>query len=353
MRTRTLATLLLLAPAAPAAEIQKYQIDNEGKRIRGPYRRPADGKLVYDVTFRVKAGGREGDYGEARDAVVIAENGAQAVRLDLAQVRSGSLAIVLVLDVSLSMAQPPGRPRIDAMKEAASRFLARMPASARATVLPFNSRVGTPGPFSGDPDELRHRVEGLRPEGGTVLYDAALAGVETLAAGRPPGQRFVVVLTDGVDEDPGSRHGLDEVIERAQQERVALFPVGLGRKDEVDEAALGAMARRTGGRFIPVSDPDELAAIYEGLAAELDRTYTVTFPSLNQRSDGTVSAIDLYVVDRQGNVVSNTVQEDLARPGLLVPEVDYRIYLLILAALLVLLSLPAALKRRGRGSGAA
>jgi hypothetical protein len=103
MRARTLATLLLLAAAAPAAEIQKY-------------RRAADGKLVYDVTFRVRADGREGAGEPARDAVVIAENGVEAVRLDLAQVRSGSLAIVLVLDVSLSMAQPPGRPRIDAMK---------------------------------------------------------------------------------------------------------------------------------------------------------------------------------------------------------------------------------------------
>jgi VWFA-related protein len=346
MPVRLLATFLLLLALSGmvrAAGGQKYQIDNDSKQVSKPYLK--DGVLVYDVTFRIEVAGPEGQADEGKDVVVITEDGREAHRFELRKIRSGGMAAVLVLDISGSMAFPREAPKMAAMQQAATRFIEGMPRTSRATVLPFSSTVMTPQTFTNDRRALQRRIQELTPRGGTALYDAALAGVETLAAENQPGKRFVVLLTDGVDEDPGSRHDPAEVTERARANKVALYVVGLGAEGEVDARVLSEMAVPTGGRYIPVRDARQLEEIYSQLAVELQSTYTVTFPSLYQVNDGRVRPIDISIQDEKGNVVSNVVQADIARPGLVIPEVDYRIYLVLLGGLLVLLYLPSIFRQ--------
>src|SRR5207302_1989910 len=104
--------------------------------------------------------------------------------------------------------------KMDALKRAATRFVELMRANATTTLLPFSSKVETAEPFTRDLALLKKRVAALRPEGGTLLYDATYQGLETLVAGDVKGRRAVVVLTDGKDESPGSRRSDEEVIER-------------------------------------------------------------------------------------------------------------------------------------------
>lgn len=296
---------------------------------------------------------------------------------------------VLVLDQSGSMHQKANTKdrmtKIDALKTAASRFVELMRPNARTTLLPFSSEVERPGPFTADKESLKKVIRGLRPDGGTLLYDATFVGVETLAAARVTGKKALVVLTDGQDEDPGSRHSDEEVIEAAKAAGVVLHMLGLGRPQEIDEPVMRHMAKetggtyhyagdpqqlinvfeqlcidlhddgideeslrnlaeKTGGRYLPARDVSKLSELFGSLADELQSSYTVTFPSSRPSHDGTARGIEIRVV-RGGVQVSDVASAGYQVPGVVVPEMDAGVYLTVLVALLGLLATPAAVRR--------
>jgi VWFA-related protein len=256
---------------------------------------------------------------------------------------------------------------------------------ARTTLLPFSTAVERPEPFSDDKAALKGRINRLQADGGTLLYDATYDALMTLQAARPEGKRAVVVLTDGVDEAPGSRHRVEEIIDEAKRAGVPLYMLGLGRPGEVneavmrrvadatggkyfhasnqqelfnvfeslsidlhddgiDEASLRKLAEETGGKYYPARDVSKLRVIYEELADELQTTWTVTFPSRRSSHDGTARGIDVSVW-RHGAPVSNVGQADYNVHGVVVPEFSTRVYLWFLAALAALLALPVGLRR--------
>jgi VWFA-related protein len=299
---------------------------------------------------------------------------------------------VLVLDHSDSMRDPAETgsrgSKIAALHEAASRFIDLMRPGARTTLLPFNHVIETPKPFSTDKATLKKKIRQLSPHGGTLLYDAAYEALETLEAERPEGKKAVVVLTDGVDESPGSRHRVGEVIQRARAAGIPLHMLGFGRPgdldenvmqsmgsetggsyhharngqvlfdifenlsiqlhdDGIDEAALRKLADETGGQYFQARDLGQLKFIYDKLAEDLQTTYTVTFPSLRQDYDGTSRDINISVW-RKGAQISTVLREGYNVPGVIVPEMEPGIYLVLLAMLGGLLVVPAVLRRFSR-----
>ncbi len=307
--------------------------------------------------------------------------------------RGGGEAVttVLVLDRSGSMAGKANDKddvtKIDALKLAATRFVEVMlkRRDARTTLLPFSSTIDVPEPFTNEKDLLKRRINALRPGGGTLLYDATFAGVETLVAGDVGGKRALVVLTDGKDDAPFSRRSDDEVIERAKEVRIPLYMLGLGRHDEInepvmkkmaaetegkyyhagsqqellevfetlsidlhddgiDEASLRELAEQTGGKYAHVKDASTLQIFYEGLAKELEASYKVTFESRRPSHDGTARGIDVKIV-RGGQVVSTVGSADYVAQGVIVPQMSYAVYLVFLALLGSLLALPGAVRR--------
>jgi len=305
---------------------------------------------------------------------------------------------VLVLDHSGSMqdkaSDKDNRSKMEALHQAANRFIDIIRTGAQSTVLPFSTRVEMPGPFTNDKNDLRARVQQLRPEGGTLVYDATYAAIETLAAAESIDEagfktlqrkNAVVVLTDGKDEAPGSRHSPDAVIQRAKEAGVPLYMLGLGRSKEINEAVMKRMAaetggsyhhatsedelvrifeqlsvdihddgideevlkklaRETGGRYFQARDAGQLQLLYEEVATELQSTYTVTFKSRRPSHDGTARGITITVV-RDGIDVSSGGQVEYQVHGVVVAEMNIPIYLILLALLVALLALPAGLKR--------
>ena len=300
---------------------------------------------------------------------------------------------VLVLDHSGSMAERAAdgddKPKIEALREAASRFVELMRPTAKTTLLPFSSEIQKPLPFSANKQALIRDIKELQPEGGTLLYDATWYGVETLAAARLPGKKAVVVLTDGVDESPGSRRTDQDVIDAATAAGVRLYMLGLGRAEEInepvmqsmadktggeyfhatnqqklyeifeklsidlhddgiDEKALGALAKSTGGKYYSGRDVSKLSLIYDELTEELESTYTVTFASRHP-DDGTARNVEVYV-ERGGQRASSVANTGYTVHGVIVPEMDHRVYLVLLAGLGLLLAAPAGLRRLYRTS---
>lgn len=374
--------------------------------------KPAGGTAYLDATARgiamVGPGAKI-----ARKAVVVMTDGsdlASKATLDgvIAQARAARVPVytvglgqpgtaevvhtALVLDRSGSMKgkanDTDAKTKLEALHEAASRFIDLTRSNAQTTLIPFSTTVPTPRPPSGDRAALKRRIAAITASGGTRLYDAILEGVDTVAATAGPGKRVCVVLTDGKDESPGSRVGPDEVVRRAKEEKVVVYTLGLGREGEInrevleriatgtggkfyhatsqqrlfdlferlsidlhddgiDEASLKKLAGATGGRYYHVTDAGDLGFLFPRIAQELQETYTETFASRRQLHDGTARDITLTVVRGTAEAVSNVAETGYAVRGLVVvPEVGPLVYLPLLAVLLVLLALPAWLRRR-------
>jgi VWFA-related protein len=307
-----------------------------------------------------------------------------------------NVTTVLVLDHSGSMKEKADatdqRTKIEALRTAASRFVELMRRDAETTLQPFSSEVDDlPGNFTADKHLLIQRIQELQPSGGTSLYDAAYAALETLAAARREGRKAVIVLTDGRDEAPGSRVSAQLVIDRAKELKYPLYMLGLGHKDEINETVMKRMAAETGGRYFHAGNEHKLFEIFEELAihlhddginekelrelaektggkffwardaaklpgffrelaSQLQSTYTVTFASRRSSHDGTARGIDISI-ERGGVRLSNVGSADYNVHGVVVPDMDYRIYLVLLALLGVFLLAPAGVRQLYRFYG--
>jgi tight adherence protein B len=108
---------------------------------------------------------------------------------------------------------------------------------------------------------------------GTALYDALVLAANRLATDDRPG-RAIVVVTDG--DDVSSAHSLDDAIEATHRARTAIYAIGIGGPSFTPDA-LRKLARETGGSYRQVARAADLGGIYRSLAAELDRTWQLSY----------------------------------------------------------------------------
>jgi Ca-activated chloride channel family protein len=283
-----------------------------------------------------------------RDDFVITEDGQPVTIADFGAAGAGSVTTALVIDRSGSMDEDD---KIDGAREAAAAFVELMGPGDRAALLAFNDEVRVDQRFTENADELLDAIDDLDAEDGTALYDGVMAGVELLRD--EPGRRLLVVLSDGQDsresDDPrehpsGSEHTLEEAIAAAEAAGQPVAVIGLGERgndgDEgIDEEVLRQIAAETGGSYFYAPRADELAALYTGLAADVQREYRLTYVSPRPFYDGTRRDIAVSVGGEQAaggyteRHLINVVSSPLVGVVLLVP-------------LAGLLAVPAVLRRR-------
>lgn len=175
--------------------------------------------------------------------------------------------IALVLDASASMNElSGGRPKIQAAKEAARRFVALLGPRDQAAVVAFHS-LAQLEPLTSDRLRLAAAIDAIGTAPGTRIDRALAAAGEELAGprARPGATRVLILLTDG-RSDAGSAEG---ALAQAAQLRAGgglVFTIGLG--DDVDADFLQQLAGDP-ARYFPAPSAQDLAAIYEGLAREL------------------------------------------------------------------------------------
>jgi hypothetical protein len=235
-------------------------------------------------------------------------------------------------------------------------------------------------------------INRLSPVGETALFDAIFTAIATLEADGNQGKRAVVAMTDGIDNT--SRRRVDEVIQRARQAKIPVHLLGFGREGELDRATMERIATETGGKYFHARNKDALLKIFEDLSIALHddgidevtlkelagktggkyypaknvadlkfilenvsksiqrEVYEVTFPSLNQRRDGTQRDIALKLVRRGSGgeeAEVETVAANYQTGGLVVAEMNHYVYLVLLCLMGLLIALPALL-RGGTGS---
>jgi len=208
-------------------------------------------------------------------------------------------SIVLIWDTSGSM-DPESVKNLEIAVEA---YLEQVQPTERYNLIRFSGDYQEKDPvpvevllpeFTSDRTRLRTALAGkFFSRGATPFYDAVTKGIQLLE--NVSGNRAIVVMTDGIDTSSLLGKGKDEVRYAAfwqllEKNRIRLYTIGLGNLMPLYLPTLGTSGTRflghaamaTTARSFFTSNPEELRAIYDRIAAEL-RTPSIYYlrPSLS------------------------------------------------------------------------
>lgn len=140
-------------------------------------------------------------------------------------------------------------------------------------------------PFTAKLDALRTAVDAFRAYGTTALNDAVAWMPEAGAAGKNP-KRFAILITDGVDN--ASTISPTEAREIVRRANLPVYVLGLeagnpfeigqdGKKIYRYADVLNLLAHETGGRYYPLSTPDDLGKALAAIVEDLRHEYVLGF----------------------------------------------------------------------------
>jgi Ca-activated chloride channel family protein len=200
-------------------------------------------------------------------------------------------SIMLATDVSGSMTATDVAPnRLVAAKQAARKFLDKVPARVNVGVMAFNQTPTVLSSPSTDREAARNAIARMNASGGTASGDAIATATTTLrtasAATGPSKQRppaAIVLLSDGA-----STSGRDAVAaaKAAGNAGIRVYTVALGTQGGTitapgrngttvtkpvppDPAALSRIADASGGKTFTAETADGLSQVYQQLGSEL------------------------------------------------------------------------------------
>ena len=212
-----------------------------------------------------------------------------AQSIDAFQEANAPISIALALDESGSI-----RPALESIKEAARTFVGALRPSDPLALVQFSDGVTFAHWLSTARQPTIDAINAHRAAGGTALWDALYDSIALLD--REQGRKAVIVMTDGRDENnpgtaPGSRHTLDELLDKVHQTDTTVYAIGLGAN--VDHAALQRIADVSGGAAYFPQDVTELPQQYGRVLEELRRRYVITYTSTNSARDGAWRAVTI------------------------------------------------------------
>jgi Mg-chelatase subunit ChlD len=213
-----------------------------------------------------------------------------------------SADIVLVFDVSPSMVGS----KLAKAKEAAQSFLNRLNGgNAKVAIVTFSYKVGYTAALSSDYTKVSRSISDIKNSEsfeGTNYHDAFSEAYKLLKTGTSK-NKYVVLLSDGMpnyftsgisvkkyeknyyskydnstkkyyftnwprNTPEGYDYGTD-VVKQMSKEKIMLFNIGLGKRNEVDLNYLGELSDITGGQTFPSARESELETIYKRISQEI------------------------------------------------------------------------------------
>jgi Ca-activated chloride channel family protein len=206
---------------------------------------------------------------------------------------------VVMLDTSASMTA-----NLKLLNRAAEQFLLRLLPVDRAQVGAFNDKIQLSGEFTNDRDALIGALNDLYFGNPTRLNDAIAASLDALQG--VDGRRVILVFTDG--EDTSSRIGFKTVQERARDEEVMVYSIGLESEyfngmrvvKSRPSRDLRKISDETGGGYFELAKTADLAPTFSRVAQELRSQYVIGFAPASL--DGKVHKLEVKI-NRPGMTV--------------------------------------------------
>jgi Ca-activated chloride channel homolog len=213
------------------------------------------------------------------------------------------LRLAILIDTSNSI-----RDRFKFQQEAAIDFINTVvrPREDKAVVVSFDTAAELVADLTDDPEKLTSAIRGLRPGGGTALYDAVFFACRDKLMMDQPRHKFrraMVILSDG--EDNQSRYTREQALEMAHKADVVVYSISTNRSgiDSDGDKVLKYLAEQTGGQaFFPFKAQD-LAQSFENIANELRHQYDVLYRPEPLKTDGLYHPVDVKVKGRKDLIV--------------------------------------------------
>lgn len=218
---------------------------------------------------------------------------------EIIEVQGSFAQTVIAVDVSTSMRARDLKPdRLDNAKTMLKMLVNNLK-DERIGILAFTSQAYVQCPITTDEDALTYFINSLQPDmlpvPGTSLAAPVHLAARMLA--KYPGQKALILLTDGEDHSPNE---LKAAQETALKNGIRVIAIGIGTKDgtlipakldttgkvieykkdktgktvvsKLDEKTLLALAQATGGAYIAYTTPAQVAAKVEASVKGLDKT---------------------------------------------------------------------------------
>ena len=205
-------------------------------------------------------------------------------------VKREEATVVLAVDVSRSMKADDVAPtRLDAAREAAKAFVAKVPEKFRVGVVSFATRAVVGVAPTEDRSLVEASLDTLAPGEGTAIGDAVALSTrvgrdrtgDDAAAAAP---RSVLLISDGARD--GGAVTPQAAAQQAKRLRVPVYTVLVGTPDGVVEETLTGglrqiirvppapdtlreIAQLSGGEFFTATDAEGLERVYEELGSRL------------------------------------------------------------------------------------
>ncbi|HEY2013392.1 MAG TPA: VWA domain-containing protein [Bryobacteraceae bacterium] len=224
------------------------------------------------------------------------------------------LRLAVLIDTSNSI-----RERFRFEQEAASEFLKSVLKANqdKAMVVSFDTSAELVSDLLDDTDKLERAIRGLRPGGGTALYDAIYFACKDKLQQDQPKHKFrraLVILSDG--EDNQSRFTRDQALEMAQKADAVIYGIStnITRVDTEGDKILKYFTAETGGRAFFPFKVEDLEQSFENIANELRHQYNISYRPEPLVADGLFHTIDVRVKNRKDLIVH-------ARKGYYAPKI--------------------------------
>jgi Mg-chelatase subunit ChlD len=178
--------------------------------------------------------------------------------------RKLSLAIVVAMDRSGSMAMPigGGRVKMDLANLGAVQVLDLLAPGDEFGVIAIDTlpHVIQPiGPVAAK-GPIRDRILRIRSEGGGIFIFVALEAAAEMLLKAKAGTKHIILFADAADSEEPGRYA--ELIAKCRTAGITVSVIGLGRETDKDGALLKDIAKRGGGRCFFSNDPRELPRLF-------------------------------------------------------------------------------------------
>jgi VWFA-related protein len=213
------------------------------------------------------------------------------------------LRLALLIDTSNSI-----RDRFKFEQEAAVEFINSTvrPREDKAMLVSFDSATELVADLTDNPEVLAKAVRGLRPGGGTSLYDAIFYACKDklqLDQPRDKFRRAMVIVSDG--DDNQSRVTRDQALEMAQKADVVIYAISTNNKHEPSEGdkVLRYLTDETGGQAFFPFEARDLSQSFENIANELRHQYNIFYRPSPLEADGLFHPVNVRVKGRKDVIV--------------------------------------------------
>jgi VWFA-related protein len=213
------------------------------------------------------------------------------------------LRLAILIDTSNSI-----RDRFKFQQEAATDFVNTVIRAHedKAVIVSFDTAAELVADLTDDTEKLAKAIRGLRPGGGTALYDAVFFACRDKLMQDQPKFKFrraMVILSDG--EDNQSRYTREQALEMAHKADTVIYSISTNRSgiDSDGDKILRYFAEQTGGQaFFPFKAQD-LSQDFENIANELRHQYNVLYRPEPLKTDGLYHPVDVKVRGRKDLIV--------------------------------------------------